>query len=460
MSPRLATALVSALLASSLPACDQSVVIPARTDAAGTPSMAKGWVSGVGGLGPDAVARAAISPADGDLVVAGGFHGVAAFGGLSLVATAASGRAAFIAKLDASTGLARWATAVETNGALAHDLRTHGSMFDDVVVDGAGNVVLSTSFEGTITVGGKTFTSGGGFDGLIVKLDPSGRVSWARPLGGPGADAVHRVIVDDDGTITVTGGFHDRAQFGEFERTARGGEDVFVARLDATGTVRWVAQMGSESPGGSFAEYGSGLARAASGRLFVAGKLSGSASFGPFTLVTEGNGGLYLAELAEDGAIVHAEAQPSFSGSAFSVAARQLVRGPASELRLACTLGAAGATAYLATVGVAASPFGWRIAHVGDGQGTALVVRGSETVMTGTTLDRDVHVSRVDAAGRVERTNAGGPGDDGGNGIAIDKQGNLYVVGWFSATATFGGATLTSAGDYDGFVWKIPAPEP
>jgi hypothetical protein len=75
--------------------------------------------------------------------------------------------------------------------------------------------------------------------------------------------------------------------------------------------------------------------------------------------------------------------------------------------------------------------------------------------------DSDALAARLGATNRFDHAYpAGGNGKDGGNGVAIDKQGNLYVVGWFSQTAKFGDTTLTSAGDYDGFVWKIPAPEP
>ncbi|MCB9069669.1 MAG: hypothetical protein H6629_17935 [Calditrichae bacterium] len=53
----------------------------------------------------------------------------------------------------------------------------------------------------------------------------------------------------------------------------------------------------------------------------------------------------------------------------------------------------------------------------------------------------------------------GGSDFDGGNGIALDEDGNSFVTGYFSLTATFGAGetnetTMSSAGSYDLFLAK------
>ena len=47
---------------------------------------------------------------------------------------------------------------------------------------------------------------------------------------------------------------------------------------------------------------------------------------------------------------------------------------------------------------------------------------------------------------------AGGGGDDAGAGVTVDRMGNLHLTGAFSGTADFGGLTLQSSGGKDAFV--------
>jgi hypothetical protein len=71
----------------------------------------------------------------------------------------------------------------------------------------------------------------------------------------------------------------------------------------------------------------------------------------------------------------------------------------------------------------------------------------------------DVFVVKYNASGAVQwAVNGGGANDDRGSGIAVDGSGNVYVTGFFSsATATFGAITLTSSGSEDVYVAKYNA---
>jgi len=79
------------------------------------------------------------------------------------------------------------------------------------------------------------------------------------------------------------------------------------------------------------------------------------------------------------------------------------------------------------------------------------------TLLTSSSLE-DVFVAKHDSGGKVLwAKRAGGVGGDGGNGIAVDDEGNSYVTGFFSGTASFGSVVLTGSGGTDIFVAKYDA---
>ncbi|HTH47095.1 MAG TPA: putative Ig domain-containing protein [Candidatus Limnocylindria bacterium] len=87
--------------------------------------------------------------------------------------------------------------------------------------------------------------------------------------------------------------------------------------------------------------------------------------------------------------------------------------------------------------------------------------RGTATI-GGTTLtsrgDYDVLIAKLDANGNyLWVRQAGGTSGEGASAICVDGTGNVYVVGDFIGTASFGSTTLTSRGDVDAFVTKLDA---
>ncbi|WP_341226701.1 SBBP repeat-containing protein [uncultured Arcticibacterium sp.] len=55
---------------------------------------------------------------------------------------------------------------------------------------------------------------------------------------------------------------------------------------------------------------------------------------------------------------------------------------------------------------------------------------------------------------KVYIASAGSSSEDSGNSVAVDGSGNVYIVGTFQGTASFSGATITSAGSFDVFIAK------
>ena len=67
--------------------------------------------------------------------------------------------------------------------------------------------------------------------------------------------------------------------------------------------------------------------------------------------------------------------------------------------------------------------------------------------------ETDLFLAKYDQNGALQWVRrAGGAGADAGNHVAVDAAGNAYITGWFRDSATFGNATLTNAGEYTAFV--------
>ena len=79
------------------------------------------------------------------------------------------------------------------------------------------------------------------------------------------------------------------------------------------------------------------------------------------------------------------------------------------------------------------------------------------TSLTSTGED-DIFICMLDTAGNfLWAVKAGGIDWDSGFGIAVDNAGNSYVSGYFQGTSAFGATTLTSSGYKDLFVCKLDA---
>ncbi len=96
-----------------------------------------------------------------------------------------------------------------------------------------------------------------------------------------------------------------------------------------------------------------------------------------------------------------------------------------------------------------------------DNQGNSYVTgyfSGTATFGTTTLISSgsiDAYLLKVGAQGNVIwAKKAGGTLSDGGRDVAVDPDGNLVLTGWFSTTASFGTQSLTSNGGQDAFVAK------
>jgi RHS repeat-associated protein len=186
--------------------------------------------------------------------------------------TAAGGNGdAFVSKFDA-TGKIVYSTYFGGNG---QDIAFGGA------VDSAGNTYIagSTTSTNLVTTAGapRAAYGGGGSDGFVAKLNPTGTaLVYSTYLGGSGYDAANAIGIDLSGNAYVTGVTASTdfpATAGAYRATFNGGAvDGFVVKLSPTGTSLVYATY----LGGSGADTGNSIAVDASGSAFITGQTNSS----------------------------------------------------------------------------------------------------------------------------------------------------------------------------------------
>jgi len=184
------------------------------------------WLVRLGGPGADAVQGVAAS---GDrIAIAGTFAAGADLLGQPLPpfderSPFADG---FVAELDA-TGARRWS-------------QTFGGQADEsvagVAIDARGRIAVAATVRDTVHVGGLDLVARGAADGMVAWWAADGAPGPAVLLGGADFDGLRAIAAAGDHVIA--GGFFSGAlRLGDRALTAGGGDDAFLAELDAGGNV-------------------------------------------------------------------------------------------------------------------------------------------------------------------------------------------------------------------------------
>ena len=170
---------------------------------------------------------------------------------------------AFVVEVNASGSLV-YATGLGGNGY---------SVGTAIAVDTTGTAYAAGSTQASnfpVTTGALKTTKGTNNNAFVAKVNASGQVVFATYLGGTGNDSATAIAVDPSGN-TYVGGTAASANFpvtkGAFSTVLNGGQDAFVAKLNASGSALIYATF----LGGSSYEYAGGLAVDAAGDCFVTG---------------------------------------------------------------------------------------------------------------------------------------------------------------------------------------------
>jgi hypothetical protein len=249
-------------------------------------------------------------------------------------------------------------------------------------------------------------------------------INWAAHCGGIESDKSLDVSVDQAGNLYTSGYYNNAGFFGSiYLNPGTASKEAFVTRMGPSGGFVWAV-----SGGGYFDDRTLGLCNDPQGNVIATGTYWSNSTFGPFSL----NGSadhVFVVKIDLNGNFLWA----TTGGSSGDDHGYDLVTDPQGNIFI---------TGYLSN-------------HYGPTPGTATF----GTLPSFTVHDSIAFVARLSPTGVWQWVKTfGGTDVEHDNDIAIDSLGNVYVVGGFYGTKSFGPVSLTSTNNSrDIFVVKYDA---
>ncbi|AKT41933.1 hypothetical protein [Chondromyces crocatus] len=178
-----------------------------------------------------------------------------------------------------------------------------------VVGDAAGNTVVHVTGAGPIDFGGGPISTTGA---ALVKLDTNGNHVWSRNLGATAND----LALDATGHVLATGQFEGTINLGLSPLTSGSGPDVFVAKINAAGTTVLHRVIGGIGP-----QNASAIVAGVHGEIIVGGDFTHEVVAGLSEVTGPNLRNTFIATIREDGFWGFARTLPSGGGDGASIGA-------------------------------------------------------------------------------------------------------------------------------------------
>jgi hypothetical protein len=434
------------------------------------------WAKKAGGTGTEE-GKAITADGLGNIFVGGFYKATATFGSLPAI-TAVANHDAFVAKYD-SLGNALWVQSVG------------GSDIDEIYgvsSDALGNVYAVGVYGTAISAGTTTLTSAGSIDFFVAKYTAAGSLSWIKSYGSVNSEYGYAIDTDADGNSYIAGKFNTSTTLGGVSLTAVGQDDIFILKMDSTGAVSWAKRAGSTS-----SDFAKGIARDGAGNIYITGNFSGTATFYGITnvtLTTSGQWDAFVAKYDATGNALWARKgggsnhdhglaiDADVDGNAVITGYLQSTSANFNGVTLTnsgnwdvfiARFNTSGTQTWAKRYGAAQYDYAYAVnvdknkqIYFTGGFGTT-VPFGTFTLTSTNSTTEDLFITKLDTLGAVLwAMKAGAPAGEytWGNAISSDQFGGVYATGSFEGTASFGTASLSSAGGdeaygEDIFVCKI-----
>lgn len=291
--------------------------------------------------------------------------------------------------------------------------------------------------------------------------------NWAGQVAGystgSSGNRVDGVSVDNNENIYIVGHYGDSASLGGTKLKSLGGRDMYVAKINSSGSYVWARSFGSTS----FLELALDITNDPDGNVYVCGLFGGDRDFGTIQQPHFGNS-VAVAKYNSDGVVQWARQVPAmtsgpgglvYSGNhIYAAVDRTLIKyeldGDSVWIRAIPTSAAYDIEYHDVTADV------WGCIYV-TGKMKGTITYGSYTLSSSSISDPDILIVKYDPNGDVMWAKRAGaavssPGqDDIGRRITTSQHGEVYVAGQYRGTAGFDTDTVSSGSAVSGlFVVK------
>ena len=366
----------------------------------------------------------------------------------------------------------------------------------DIAIDSIGNVYVIGKYNSSsdIDLGNNVILlSNTNSDTFIIKYNKAGTVQWANTINGSSDTSGKGIAVDSGGNVYVTGDYNSSSDIDLgnsviLPLTTSTGTDEFIVKYNTTGTAQW-----KQTIKGTGTDGGNGIAVDSSGNVYVSGDYISA------TTIHLGNNVILPITASTDGFIV----KYNTTGTAQW---KQTIKGTGVDKGLGVDVDSGGNVYMIGnynsvdiiefgnnislpsttnsdtfiikynTIGTAewahtingssdtsgkgvAVDSGGNVYVTGDYNSSSDIDLGNSVILPLTTsTGTDGFIVKYNTTGTAQwKQTIKGTGTDGGNGIATDSGGNVYVTGNYSSTSTIdlgNNVILPITTSIDGFIVK------
>jgi hypothetical protein len=281
--------------------------------------------------------------------------------------------------------------------------------------DSLGNIYAAGSFTDTLECGGKKVVSNGKTDVFILRLDASGTVEELVSFGSPDAEFPGAIAVNRHGEITFSGSFTKDFAVGKAKLThSKGKTSLFLLHFNQDMALQWSKVFGAEE----YAQI-SAIGFDHSDNLYIAGNFNTNLSLPDTNFKSNGYTDTFIAKYTADGTRLWAK-------SIGSVYYDYINRINIDNLNGIIVTGSIGDITQIDSLRIQPP------------------VRGDVAF-----------IAQFDSLGKaIWGDFIGGTGRNFGSGTVLDKDGNLYLCGSFQNTFKRNDDEINSYGDQDIFLAK------